>query len=537
MQESNEIKKRYYTQMQRDIILADPKELFCVAGRGTGKSTKVMASLSAKRAFDMPGGCFSFTGATYAQLQQRTIPSVVGGWADLGYKEGVHWCVGKPKPGWAQPLFTPLDYSKCISWYTGTNFIFCSLDRSGMTNSYTFSGIFGDEAKTFNYEIWKEDLLPTLRAPLTLFPNSAHNRSLILTTSMPSIPDGQWILDMEKRQNPETVKMILKYAEQLEAVKYLYFNSKTESTKQKYLSQIRLREKHLMELRKRCVMYIEASTFSVVDILELGYIEQQEQLLGENFKSEILNIRPTGTKIMFYNGLGKRHFYTNFNYDFIDSFGSLHDERSVNCLRDKDYNPLLPLTIGVDFGVTFNCIVVAQDDVARNELRAINNFYVENGGVISEVVNKLCDYYQHAKVKHVIVHFDNSGNNRQSIVKQTPAQELQLNFQSRAWSVDLRTKGGSNSSHHAKYWMWQNALTFKPGFPKLMINQANCEETVYSMQYAGAYKDWKGYFHKNKSSEKSTGSQVYATHLSDAFDTIIRDKYKIGNHSSGTAHL
>ena len=64
------------------------KELYCIAGRGTGKSTRIIARLSANRVLDMPGASFSFTGATYTQLQQRTVASVVAGWADLGLVEG-----------------------------------------------------------------------------------------------------------------------------------------------------------------------------------------------------------------------------------------------------------------------------------------------------------------------------------------------------------------------------------------------------------------------------------------------------------------
>lgn len=535
--QTNNVKKLFYTKMQRDIILTDPKELYCVAGRGTGKSTRIIAKLSANRVLDMPGASFSFTGATYTQLQQRTVASVVAGWADLGLVEGVHWCIGKPKPGWGKPFFTPLDWSKCISFYTGTNFILCSLDRPGMTNSYTFSGIFGDEAKTFDYKVWREDLLPTLRAPKTLFPNSAHNRSIILTTSMPAIPDGQWLLDMQKRQDPRRVELILKLAEELEVVKFMYFKTQSPYAKQKYLAQIKKREADLVKLRKDCVMYYEASTFSVIDILGLDYIQQQKELLEDNFEAEILNIKPSGTKLMFYSGLSRDNFYTNYDYNYIDSFGLLHNQASVNCLRDKDYNPNLPLDIGVDFGVNFNCMVVGQQDISNDVYKIINNFYVEKGGVISEVVNKFCDYYKYTKRKHVNVYYDNSGNNRQSIVKRTPAEDVMLNFRSRGWTVTLMTKGGANASHHSKYWAWQTVIKKKAGFPLIKINEANAEETKLSMQYAAASVDGRKFIHKDKSSEKKGGSQVYATHLSDAADTIIISRFKKGSNIQGVGSI
>ena len=58
--QTNNVKKLFYTKMQRDIILTDPKELYCVAGRGTGKSTRIIAKLSANRVLDMPGASFLF---------------------------------------------------------------------------------------------------------------------------------------------------------------------------------------------------------------------------------------------------------------------------------------------------------------------------------------------------------------------------------------------------------------------------------------------------------------------------------------------
>ena len=45
----------------------------------------------------------------------------------------------------------------------------------------------------------------------------------------------------------------------------------------------------MIKLRKDCVMYYEASTFSVIDILGLDYIQQQKELLEDNFEAEILN--------------------------------------------------------------------------------------------------------------------------------------------------------------------------------------------------------------------------------------------------------
>lgn len=112
----------------------------------------------------------------------------------------------------------------------------------------------------------------------------------------------------------------------------MYFKTQSPYAKQKYLAQIKKREADLVKLRKDCVMYYEASTFSVIDILGLDYIQQQKELLKIIFEAEILNIKPSGTKLMFYSGLSRDNFYTNYDYNYIDSFGLLHNEASVKLL-------------------------------------------------------------------------------------------------------------------------------------------------------------------------------------------------------------
>ena len=57
------------------------------------------------------------------------------------------------------------------------------------------------------------------------------------------------------------------------------------------------------------------------------------------------------------------------------------------------------------------------------------------------------------------------------------------------------------------------------------------------MQYAAASVDGRKFIHKDKSSEKKGGSQVYATHLSDAADTIIISRFKKGSNIQGVGSI
>lgn len=516
----------YASELQRKVALVDAKETFVVAGRGTGKSTKMIACDVARRAYDMPGAALGIVGASYTQVQQRTLASTMSGLVDLGFNQDVHWKVGRPKKSWGKPLFNPIDWDKCISFFSGTILIPVSLDRSGLSNSYTFWKIYGDEAKTFNHQIFKEDVLPTLRGPKHYFPNHPHNRGLMLCTSMPSLPDGQWILDMKKRSDPKLVDAIYELASQLEIIKYKQYTSKSLNVKEKLQREIEMRIKDLNILRSQCVMYIEASTFSNIDILDLDYIIQQQDILEDRFNPEILNIKPNGADIMFYNSLRSRHYYSNYNYDYIDKFGLLFNPKSVNFRRDNDFNPNLPLKLSFDFGSRFNGCVVCQHDLSKNILYFINNFYVEEGGIIDEVVEMVDKYYQGIPIKRIELYYDNSGNNRTGIVKETPAQLIASQFKSKGWTVVLKTEGGSNPLHHKKYYLWDRILKEKdyPRMPLIRINEGNCYDLKNSMEFAPASRDKNGLIHKVKSSEQKLSIRPRsATHLSDAADKIIYD--------------
>lgn len=516
---------KFVSSLAKKVALVDAKETIVIAGRGSAKSTEIIAGDLDRRFHDMPGAVFGLVGATYTQVQQRTLASTISGLARRGYIEDKHWKVGRPKKSWGKPLFQPLNWDKWISIYTGCGLCIMSLDRPGMSNSYTVWKLYGDEAKLFDYKLFQEDVVPTLRGAVNYFPNNPHNRGIMLCTSMPSLPEGQWLLDFEKRMDQELVDAIYELALNVEELKFAYYKTKNRNTKEKIQKEIEIRTKNINVLRKHCIHYIEASSLVNIDILGGDYILQQYEVLGEDkFLTEILNVRPKGTDVMFYNGLSKRNFYTAYDYDnYIDSFGLFHDKRSENWRRDKDYNPALPLIMGFDFGVRFNGGVIAQFDYMENKLRVLYNFYVENGGTIEDAVNKFHEYYKGIQYNQIYLYYDNAGNNRNGIIMQTAAEQLENLLMVRGWNVERKTKGGANTRHYKKYFLYEKVLNDKNNkFPQLLINSNNCDDLITSMRFAKAKKDSKGMIQKDKSSEKKgTIKPRHATHLSDALDDLF----------------
>lgn len=522
-----EVHDLYLNIPQMRCILADPKELFAHMGRRLGKSTEIIAHLTSNRVHDMPRAAFLLMGRTYKQVLTRTLPGTVHGWEKRGFYEDVHYVIGrKPPPEWPKAFGAPVkDYKHYISWYTGTGFHIGSQDRPGLVNSLTVWGIFADESKLLLEERFKEDAMPTNSGPKHYFKDSPHNQTLVLTSSMPSLPDGKWLLEMEKRMNPKQIEEIIKLAIYLEEAKADYNDPKNEYFRPRILKKISTLQ-HLLNLkRQNSVMYIEASTIANIHVLGADYIRNQRNILKKFFVPEILSLRPESTEGGFYANLTKKNFYVDFDYSYYDKFN--HRKVSESAMGDRDCVKSQPLIMGMDFGAKFNCIVTAQRFDSINTIKFIKNHYVGSPRIVDDVVNDWCDYYQHHPRKQVEFHHDKTGNNKTGLDRETYAERVMRILRHRGWEVNQHTMGGSNPRHLKKYLLWN--LSF-PGkdmrFPIVQINQENCAQLKVSMENS-LVKEREGVLSKDKRIEqKDAIPPEDATHLSDAADTIMLGEYE-----------
>lgn len=521
----------YYLNIpQMRSILIDAQTMVLVYGRRMGKSTEIIAHLSLKRVFEMPRASFMLLGRTYKQLLERTLPATKTGWAKRGYIEDVHYVVGKRPPKmWAKPFYTPSSYDHTITWCNGFSMPMGSQDREGLVNSLTVWGLYADEAKLLLQDRFMEDALPTVSAPTHYFPNSPHNRSIVLCTSMPSLPDGQWIFDYEKLMDKSQINLILNASIELEQLKQELQLAVNEYTKRKIQAEIIEFETLLSQVRRGSVFYNEASTFANINILGMDYIKQQQSILKDKFMPEILNIHPDRTRKSFYANLNQSHFYTQYNYQYIDSLKRDLKPENMNCKMDADLVANLPLRIGFDFGARINCIVTAQRVDSLNIFRTLKNHFVTRPKILDDVCKSWCEYYQYHKCKILHFYYDNSGNNQQANSTLTYAIQARNIFEKYGWNVIMCTSGGANVEHHQKYLLINTALIGNEiRYPKLLFNEGNCEELKESMLNAPSKEDAKtGKVSKDKSSErKSTLPAQYATDLSDAWDVLFWGEYK-----------
>lgn len=516
----------YLNDPQARVILIDPKVAVLIYGRGLGKSSEIIAHLSLRRAYDMPGASFLLLGKTYAQLLSRTLAATKSGWAKRGFLEDVHYVVGKKPPKtWAQPRFIPSSWEHAVATITGTVFPLGSQDREGLVNSLTCHGLYADEAKFLSYQRFSQDALPVVRAPRSQFPESPHNRSIILCTSMPSLPEGQWLLDYEKLMDRQQVDLILKAAVKVELLKEKYLAASGEGSKATLRSEIRYFEQQLHALRmgvdgRGCTYYDEASTLSNIRIVGLDYVAQQRDVLKDAFNTEILNVRPSKTNNPFYAKLCDRHFTSMVRYAEVDSLGFKGD-KPFTC-RCDDYNRQAPIIVGMDFGANINCMLTAQRDEHLRHFNVLKEHFVKSPKIQEEVVKAWCAYYSQHACREVRFHYDNSGNNATGFTKETRAEQVKKIMEEHGWKVEMCTKGGSNMAHSLKYLLINSALAEKtPQLYKIRINEPGCEATRESMTYAKSKENRKGETVKDKRMEASkTVPQEFATHLSDAFDVM-----------------
>jgi hypothetical protein len=521
----------YLNIPQLQCILVDPKELYAHMGRGLGKSTEIIAHLTANRVYDMPRAGFLLMGRTYKQILTKTLPATVDGWNKRGFVEGVHYVIGE-KPPWDVKAYgaPQKDYTHFISFYTGTGFHLGSQDRPGLVNSLTVWGIFGDESKLLLEERFKEDAMPTLRGNLNAFKDNPHNRSVVLTSSMPPLPDGQWLYEMEKRMNEKKIRAILNLSWYVEQLKVDY-NEAGEFFKPRIARKIKFFAQKLNKWRldkDGQVMYIEASSLANLHILRPDYILQQQDILKGKFRTEILNLKPKRGESLFYANLAPRHYYTDFNYNYLGRFNHKNIAENDNCQGDNDLLKTNPLIIGMDFGPNFNCIVTAQKIESLREIRFLKNHWVKSPKIIDHVCQDWCDYYHTHPKRELLFYYDNTGNNRQANSDLTFAQQAARIFRKNGWEVTQKTIGGANPQHDKKYLLWNLMLLEQDKILyKVRINESNASDLKHSMEFAPAKEGSNGEVKKDKSSEKKASiPDEEATHLSDAADTIVFGEFR-----------
>ena len=468
------------------VTVLKKTKIYLEWGRGTGKSF-ILAFFMKEMVKQMPGACFALVGSTYQQILARTLPSTKKGLTVLGIHEGVDYVVGKngAKLGFAEPIYAPDKWDNIIHFSTGAIFALVSLDTPNSGRGFNFFAIIGDEAALFGAEKLFANVRTANRAKEARFNKASLLGAEIYASSTPLTKKGRWFTDME-----EVAK--------LKPKKYAFIKASA------LINKANLREEWFEEMKD--------GTPS-----ELYY------------NAEILNIRPKEILNGFYPQLkAKKHYYTDFNNEYLESITANYTKASFNCKQDNDIDKGRSLILSIDWG-TFVSAVISQQQ--PNKYRVLKSMWASQSSEtkdLEDLINDFVEYYAPLTNKTVKLYYGHDGNAKvRKGTNDTYGDVLVRLLESKGWTVYDKSKRKAVAPHNDKYILINMMLKGSSSrYPGIEINEQNNPDLIIGLERAEASEGKNGIQKVKKDERNASMKQEHTTHLPDAFDIPIWDIYK-----------
>lgn len=533
----------YLSPAHQFIDLIDPKDLNLVGGRGLGKTTVLHGQRSLRIQKAMPGAYFAFVGDYYSNLLGNTVPSMIKGWNDLGYKEGIDYVTNEEPPKhFAKPYKKPLSYKHTISWRNGCFYKLASMDVVSSLAGDSYQHVFGDEVK-YIAKSKLDKLLPAKRGEKLRFGGSHYYLGTTFTTDMPNVlapNEYDWILDQEELMNVEKIELILKCSLEVNEIKEKLVKAYVKKDRNEIEKQKRAFyrwNERLMKTRFNSNLFYVVSSMAIADIHGLDWFNDQLDLLGiEGFKAAILSMKQEvseGEK--FYPRLDDTHFYDEgLIMEFFDNFSfGEKPEITSRALRFIQHNR--KLEAGVDFG-TMMSIVVGQEQ--GRVQRILKNIFTL-GKDVPELAKEFGKFFKYHQYKVLDLYYDRSGNQWKQIGRdmatnfKNALESLELDGIRQNWRVNLMSEGQGTIYQQQEYVVVnQMLLGSNPRLPRILIDNGQCMQLKASLklsvQILKTDKEGIKTIHKNKTSEKLALSKLpmQSTNFSDALKYYLcRPRY------------
>lgn len=527
---------RYLNPVKLLVDLVKPQNLVLIAGRGTAKTTDIIAERAIDVCYDMPRSPLAFISDTYVNLLTNIVPAVILGWEERKkWKEGYHFVVDKAPPDhWPKPFIKTFNYKHTISTFLGNKFFLISLDRPSISAGISVVHHFMDETK-YHPESKVSKLMPTLRGDAMLYSQSHYFMGQTICTDMPNPAVGEhdWMLRLEKNMNRRQIKMILQTAMEVNRLQIELMDSRGDKQKEQEITQelnewlVRLRR-----ARQGSTLFHTVSSYANADILTAAYFEKLYKSLDyEEFKVSVLSLRGTLSRgERFYGKLGPQHFYTDgYDYEYYDQYG-IRDNVSLTSRGLRYCDPTKPLEGGLDMGNMIS-LVIGQDQ--GKVYRVLKNMYVIPDQWIREIADKFLSYFAPHQNKVIKLWYDRAANAYQA-QKEDFATKVKYCIEHRdyhgkseptGWKVILMSRNQKNITHQEEYDLMNELMGGgNPHLPKLQIDQYECKELKSSLELAPVVKDPRsGMLKKDKRSEKLPHARLpmESTNMSDAFKYLL----------------
>jgi hypothetical protein len=522
---SQAIHRILFNYPQFYFLLVMAKITVALWGRATGKTTGLVSTFIYNNASKMPRSLGAWVVPTYAKVLTQMIPNFVKGMENIGLVQGQHYVIGKffdERYNVTKPYTCPQKPTYFVHFANGSGFVFISLDRaSTMGNGLDLDWIVIDEAKMCPYDKVKEVLL-AVRGNMVHFGHLSCHHSTLIASDKPTSSKGQWLYDYHKKVDKQLLELIVESSIYLEKLKTQYDNSQSLANQRNLSSQIKKWEKNLNELRKQAVFVTEASTFENIAVLGIEVIRNFYKTLTEtDFLISVWNKTLYGSKNDFYPLLDdEKHGYHAINYTYVDKLEIGRDHKR-DCRWDADLKPK-PLEVGFDHNNAINWVTISQPGTAA----LLRSMYVMKPKFIDDLVDEICAYYEHHKVKVVHYYYNHTSKPVNASGDKAFYERVSDRFKHNKWQV-IHKYYGKEPGHFTKYNFFGQLYGNKDSkIPEFKYNIDNNEDWFIASKSAQSRQGKTG-FEKDKSSERDANCPPqHATHATEASDCLYIGKYR-----------
>lgn len=527
----------------------DPTFLFGEVGRGSGKTTHMLAPRIDRVQNDMPGALLVLAAATYKSIIDNILPGVLEYFLE-NYQRGVYFEYGKKPPAhFKKTNITEgiKNWNHTISFVNGTVIRFVSCDRPESMLGLNAAHLFVDEMIRIPEEKFIERIMPALRADRSKFGHSHYFMGMTGFSSTPNFEtDEDWWTKFEKDMDLPLMECVTEIAYEVDIrmskllIAQSEMNTKEVEKLQKYINRWSER------LNKRCddpeerglrvdqTAYLRASSFSNIKILGLDYIQNQIKSIKDPDKlnTSILAVRKTKVKDMFFGKFGKEHLFDDgIIYPGIER-RSIDGEIEFTSKNLKYCNPNQPLIAGYDPG-PFQSIIFAQEEKQKKTFRVLKNMWAYHPEQHVDLAEKIDTFFKNHRKKEIRLYYDRAGNQRDpeyrkwyplmGTLRDSDANLLAAALKARGWTVHLMNKG-QETIYYEQHYRLLNMLFGKTHGSKvdILIDRNECEALVSSINHSPLKRDGKR-LELDKSSEKLEFDEqvMYSTQLSSAFMYLL----------------
>ena len=500
---SDDVEVRYANWMAQLIAIVQPWSLYWIAGRASAKTVQVLAERVQEVAHDCPGAPFAWVADTYSDLHKNVIPSLIDGLSLLGWHPGTHYVINQEPPReWRQRMYNVCtDWKNTMTFYTGFNFTFISLDRAAIGAGRSYVGVFGDEVKYFPEEKFT-NLLKAVRGFRVKYGDSVWYRSRTLTTDMPNpnhLGEYDWILKLARQNDKPRILLAMRagfvyndtkreYIARLQQADELRARCRTDASLRPALAEAERQtalarrtmlrwEQRWLKTRRGLSFFFISSSFVNADILGEDWFHDEFAEGLEGAACNILSVIPRlEAAQMFYCNLSMKNFYADgYLNDVIDRhpFGWEQDSSALRYL-----DPGRPLEAGMDAGNMLSMVFAQQ---AGHVLRVLKELYTLPPQNVRDLADKFLQYFRPHRRKLLKLYYDRSMNNYSRTGADMATQikraiEVDADGRRTGWRVQLMSLGQGNISSNLEYRFFQELLPghLEARLYRLLIDQHNC---------------------------------------------------------------